>query len=113
VTYVLFFTAICPLPMWALFYFLYNTIKGDTTRYQAVWIVGVVLDIYVNLTWGTLMFVQMPNIHRGFLSARMDDLIRTGSGWRKRLAVYLVGTFLEPYDLSNPKQHRTYGEFHG
>jgi hypothetical protein len=110
-TYLLIFTALCPLPMWALFYFLYNTLKGDTTKFRPVWIVGVVLDLYVNFTWGTVLFLQPPSIHRGFLSARMDDHIRRGSGWRKRLAVYLVGYFLEPFDLSTPKQHRTYGEF--
>jgi hypothetical protein len=99
--------------MWSLFYFLYNTLKGDTTRYQLVWIVGVVVDLYMNLTWGTLVFMQLPNVNRGFLSARMDDLILSGSGWRQKLAVHLVGVYLEPYDLSSPKQHRTYGEFQG
>lgn len=110
-TYALIFTVTSIIPMWLLYYFLFNTLKGDTTRFQAVWLVGALLDIFVNLTWGTLLFLQLPNVNRGFLSARMDDLIRNGTGWRKKLAVQLVGIFLEPYDLSEPKQHKTYGEF--
>jgi hypothetical protein len=109
--YLAAFTLVCPVLMWLLFYFLYNKLKGDTTRYQAVWVVGVVVDLYMNLIWGTLVFIQLPNINRGFLSARMDDLIRIDRGWRQKLAIYLVGRFLEPYDLSNPKQHKTYGEY--
>lgn len=100
-----------PVLMWVLFYILYNRLAGDTTRWQALWIVGVVLDLYVNLAWGTVLFLQLPSINRGFLSARMDDLIRLGGGWRKWLAVQIVGRLLEPFDKSYPKQHNTYGEF--
>ena len=104
-------TLASPFVMWPLFYFLYNTLRGDVTRWQAVWIVGVLVDLYVNIFVGTLIFLQLPNINRGFLSARMDDLIRNGSGWRKALAIQIVGRLLEPYDLSVPKQHKTYGMY--
>lgn len=107
--YALIFTLLAPFIMWPIFYFLYYHLSGDTTRYQFWWVIGVVLDLYINLTWGTVLFLQLPNINRGFLSARMDDLIRLGSGWRQALAVQIVGRLLEPYDRSEPKQHKTYG----
>jgi hypothetical protein len=40
----------------------------------------------------------------------MDDLILHDFGWRGRLAIRIVGTLLEPYDLSIPKQHTTHGK---
>jgi hypothetical protein len=43
------------------------------------------------------------------LSTRMDDLIRNGTGWRRWLAIQIVGRLLEPYDLT--KEHSTYGAF--
>ena len=95
--------------MWVLFYFLYHTLKGDTTKYAPIWIVGVVVDVYVDVFWGSLIFLQWPSFERLFFSARLDDLIRNGTGWRKALAVQIVGRFLEPYDQSIPKQHTTYG----
>ena len=72
---------------------------------------GALVDLFVNFTWGTVFFLQAPNINRGFLSARMDDLILHDYGWRCRLAIRIVGTLLEPYDMSVPKQHTTHGKF--
>jgi hypothetical protein len=92
--------------LWCLFYFLFNTIAGDTKRCQAVWVIGAIVDVYVNL-WASLLFLQFPHYKRLFLSARMDDLIKNGTGWRKSLALWIVGTLLEPYDKSH--QHTTYG----
>ena len=109
--YALLFTLICPLPMWVLFWFLYGVNKGNPLRYQPIWLVGAILDLYINLTWGTILFLQLPNPHRGFLSARMDDHIRNGSGWRKSLALVIVGKLLEPYDKATPSQHSTYGQY--
>jgi hypothetical protein len=92
--------------LWMLFYFLFNTLAGDTKRYQAVWFLGAIVDVYVNL-WASILFLQFPHYKCLFLSARMDDLIRNGTGWRKSLALWIVGTLLEPFDKSG--QHTTYG----
>lgn len=107
-----------PVLMWVMFYVLYNRLAGDTTRWQILWVVGVVLDIYVNVLWGTFLCLQLPNINRLFLSARLDnEIVRGSTGWawvvtyRRWLALQLVGRLLEPFDKSNPKQHNTYGEF--
>ena len=67
-----------------------------------------VIDVYVNL-WASVMFLQWPDINRMLLSARLDDLIKHSTGWRKSLATWVVGVFLEPYDKT--KQHTTYGAF--
>jgi len=109
--YFLLFHFTCPIVMWLLFYFLYHTLHGDNTLYQPIWIVGVFYDIYFNIFWGTLICIQLPNINRLFFSARLDDLIKNGTGFRKWLAIQIVGRFLEPFDMSTPKQHTTYGLF--
>jgi len=73
--------------------------------------VFVATDAYVDITWGTLLFWQKPSIKRLMLSSRMDDLIVNGSGWRRSIALQVVGRLLEPFDKSIPKQHSTYGFF--
>jgi hypothetical protein len=111
VTWFLLITCASLPVLWFLFLFLYGYLKGDTTRWQPVWVIGVLIDVYVNVIWGTIFFLQLPNPRRLLLSSRMDDLIVTDRGWRQWLAVQIVGRFLEPFDKSNPKQHNTYGEF--
>jgi hypothetical protein len=71
-------------------------------------LIGWPLDVLVNLTWGTVLFLQWPHYQRLLLSPRMDDHILNGSGWRKELALFIVGTFLEPFDKTG--QHSTYGK---
>jgi len=78
------------------------------------YIVGVpmmAVDFYVDVVYGTFIFLQWPNMTHLMLSSRMDDLIRNGNGWRQWLATQIVGRLLEPFDLSVPKQHTTYGKF--
>lgn len=69
--------------------------------------VSIVLDIYVNIFWGTFIFWQWPNYKRLTLSARMDDLIKNHTGWRKQRALVIVGELLEDFDETG--QHSTYG----
>jgi hypothetical protein len=95
--------------MWGLFYFLYNILAGDTSRFRFVWIIGVIYDIYVNVMWGTILCVQVPNIDRLFFSARLDYNILILGGYRQWISLKIVGYLLEPFDKSVPKQHKTYG----
>ena len=96
--------------MWGLFYFLYNTLSGDTTKFRAVWIIGVIYDLYVNIMWGTFICgFQVPNINRLFFSARLDHNILKLTGYRQWISLKIVGYLLEPFDRSVPKQHNTYG----
>ena len=71
-------------------------------------VVAVVVDVVFNLVFGTIGFLQLPHYRRLTLSARMDDLILNGSGWRKRLAVWFVANLLEPFDTTGG--HSTHGE---
>ena len=111
------FTLVSPMLLWPHFWMLFSFWaemtdgrKPKSLPYYVVGISGIVLDLFVNATWGTVLFAQRPNVNRLLLSARMDDLIVNGSGWRQRLAIQIVGDLLEPYDLSIPKQHTTHGK---
>ena len=108
------FTFFSPAILWCFFYMLFNVwaeqtlSKKYTPPYIAVGFVGILVDVYVNL-WASALFMQLPNSSRLLLSARLDDLIVNGTGWRKFLATWIVGTFLEPFDKTG--QHTTYGAF--
>lgn len=69
--------------------------------------VAYAIDILFNVIVGTVLFLQPPALSRLTLSARMDDLIRTGSGWRKTFAIWFVKHLLQPFDTTG--QHTTYG----
>lgn len=58
------------------------------------------LDIAVNITLGTVLWLELPNINRLTLSARLDHLIKFGNGWRRRFAFWFVDTLLEPFDTT-------------
>ena len=113
-TFIALFTLASPGILWQLFYYLFNT-RADMTMRQVpptkvylFWlVVGYSIDYWVNLTWGTVLFWEWPNINRLTLSARMDNLIVNGSGWRKIRAVFIVGKFLQPFDKTG--QHTTHG----
>lgn len=69
--------------------------------------VALVIDIAFNFIFGTIGFLQWPSRKHLTLSARMDDLILNGSGWRKRNAIWFVRVLLEPFDTSG--MHTTHG----
>jgi hypothetical protein len=105
------FTLSSPLWLWVFFIILFNTFEGKTPWWSLpFWLVGAVVDIYVNI-WASILFLELPNKDRLFLSARMDYLILHNYGWRGRLAILIVGYLLEPFDRSVPKQHTTHGAF--
>lgn len=63
-------------------------------------VVAFALDIAINVTLGTVLWLQLPNLRRLTLSARLDHLIKFGSGWRRRWAFWFVDTLLEPFDTT-------------
>lgn len=112
------FSLVSPLMLWPCFWMLFSywpeMTEGHRAKsppYYVVGVLGVGFDLWVNATWGTLLFLQLPNVNRLLLSARMDDLIVNGSGFRQRLSVQIVGRLLEPFDKTTPKQHTTHGLF--
>jgi hypothetical protein len=62
-----------------------------------------ILDIAVNLTIGTVLFLDFPR--EWTLSARMSRLYVPGStAWRSKLSAIFAVIFLDPFD-PNPKGH--------
>lgn len=96
---------------WALFALWPEMTEGKTPKsipYYIIGVIGVIADIWVNITIGTVLFLQLPHYKRLLLSARMDDLIVNGSGWQFKLALWIVAVLLEPYDKTG--QHTTHGK---
>ena len=109
------FTIVSPFFLWWCFLGVMNLARvekaGKLTPIQykcgVVFAAGsIMLDLWVNLTWGWC-FLQFPSYKRLMLSARMDDLILNGNGFRKQLALGIVGNFLEPFDETGG--HSTHG----
>ena len=110
---ILIFHFLSPILLWPFFYLLFNvwsqqTIsKNFSVPYYVFGVIGVLLDFYVDIFWGTFLFLQWPNINRLTLSARMDDLILNDTGWKGDFATLIVGKLLEPFDKTG--QHTTHG----
>ena len=105
--------------LWVLYLAVMNLLRVhqagqlSKTAYYLAWpLLGIALavDIAFNVIVGSVIFLQPPDFKRLTLSARMDDLIRNGSGWRKRNAIIFVAYLLEPFDTSG--MHTTYGQKH-
>jgi uncharacterized membrane protein YhaH (DUF805 family) len=62
-----------------------------------VLLVGYVLDVLVNVTLMTVLFLEIPR--ETTVTARLKRHNRTGSGWRQRLAAWFE-PLIDPYDPS-------------
>jgi hypothetical protein len=119
-SYWLSFHFFAPFILWAGYLLFFDILADKTSQWdrkvfnpivQGIGAIVIAVDVYVDIFWGTLLFLQWPSVQRLMLSTRMDDLILNGSGWRQWLAIQIVGRFLEPFDNTKPKQHKTYGLF--
>jgi hypothetical protein len=64
-------------------------------------VAGYILDIVVNVTIGTLLFLDFPHYKRLTLSARMSYLYEPGStAWRSKLSEWFARNLLNNYDPS-------------
>jgi hypothetical protein len=60
--------------------------------------VAFLLDVLINVTLGSLLLCERP---REFtLSVRLTRHIVEGSGWRRRVAVWIMRYLLEPFDTT-------------
>jgi hypothetical protein len=60
---------------------------------------GYILDIAVNVTIGSILFLEFPHYKRLTLSARMSyHFCDGGDKWRTRLACWFAKNLLDPYD---------------
>jgi hypothetical protein len=71
-------------------------------------IVAYTVDVLFNFIFGTALFLQLPSFKRLTLSARLDHMILTDFGWRRKFAIWFVGTLLQPFDTTG--QHTTYNK---
>ncbi len=62
--------------------------------------VGVVFDVVLNITVGTVLFLELPSYKRLFLTARMSRLIREDSDWRGKIAEWICSNLLDNFDPS-------------
>jgi len=64
---------------------------------------GFIWDIIFNITYGTLMFLQLPELRRLTLSARMSNIIVTEDkdSWRWKLAWWICHKLVEPWDRNH------------
>jgi hypothetical protein len=62
-----------------------------------VLVVGYALDVLVNVTLMTVLFLEIPR--ETTVTARLKRHNRTGSGWRQRLAAWFE-PLIDPYDPS-------------
>ena len=103
--------------MWVLYLAVMNLqrvyLAGGLNKYVYALAVPMViaaftLDILLNVFIASFVFWQRPHYKRLTMSARMDDLIVNGDGWRKNRALFTVAYLLQPFDTSG--QHTTYGQ---
>ena len=85
--------------LWVLYLAVMNLLrvqqagKLSKTIYYLSWpllAIALIVDVAFNVIVGSVIFLQPPDFKRLTLSARMDDLIRNGSGRRKRNAIIFV-----------------------
>lgn len=58
--------------------------------------IGLVLDALVNITLGSVLMLELPR--EWLVTARLTRHINTGSGWRKKLALWVTATLLDAFD---------------
>jgi hypothetical protein len=58
--------------------------------------IGAVMDVVFNATLGSLLFFERP--YEVFFTKRLQRHIRTGGGWRRKLALWLCHHLLNPFD---------------
>lgn len=65
--------------------------------------VGAIWDIIFNITYGTIMFAELPEIRRLMLTARMSHIIKTYpiDSWRRKEAVWICRNLVEPWDRNH------------
>jgi hypothetical protein len=64
-------------------------------------IVGVLLDVVLNVTVGSVLFLELPEIGRLLFTARLGKHCGT-SGFRGKIACFICKNLLDPFD---PKGH--------
>lgn len=63
---------------------------------RALLLIGLLLDVALNLLVMTLVFLELPR--ELLVTARVKRHKWNGDGWRKRLASWMCANYLTPFD---------------
>ncbi len=85
------------------------TIKQQADRlpkpiYYALYIFGYgvfMCDILWNITFGSVLFLQLPHKKQLTLTYRMKYILITNDGWRFGLAYFICRRLVEPWDWNH------------
>ena len=74
---------------------------GSLTKWALVFgypvlIVGYAMDIFVNVTILTVLFLEWP--HETLVTSRLKRHIIESSGWRETMAAWICGNLLNAFD---------------
>lgn len=72
--------------------------------YYTLYVVGYavfICDILWNITFGSILFLQLPHKKRLTLTARMKHLLVTDDGWRFKVAFFICRYLVEPWDWNH------------
>lgn len=61
-----------------------------------VYMLGYLLDVFVQLTIATVLFVELPR--EGLVTGRLTRHIKRGHGWRRDLSLWICSRLLDPFD---------------
>jgi len=59
--------------------------------------VGLLVDFVVNITVATVLFLELPK--EGTVTSRVSRHLKEEDGWRKKLAKFICGNFLDPFEI--------------
>ena len=81
-----------------------NKYTGIKKYFTYVWVGFFILsDILFDVTYGTIVFMELPHYERLTLTARLRHIIQTRSkdSWRWKLAVFFCYHLIEPWDYNH------------
>ena len=89
---------------WLMFLIYASAINAGWTKlpllprvlFSPIGVIFLIVDVVVNLTLGTVLFLQLPSLQTLTLSKRMANNIATVT-WRGRLSALIVNNLLLPF----------------
>jgi len=79
---------------------------GDDKFVRALIVLFVLGDAAYNITYGSILFAEMPHPKRLLLTARLKDILRREPSkidqfWRYPIALFMCKYMIEPWDVGH------------
>lgn len=91
---------------WGVYVLVMNLIRTrDVLTWQCkvfaypIAVVGILMDVALNVFVGTALFLELPNIRQLLFTARLDKHLAATS-WRGGIAQWICHNLLDPFDPS-------------